>query len=68
MTYLPAFCACVYFRYYHGVVQDTTSEEYYVVSFDDGTYCDNLPPTDIVVSHFIHSSLVVILGSVDPSR
>lgn len=35
-------------RYYRGVVQDTTTDEYYVVSFDDGTYCDNLPPTDIV--------------------
>lgn len=35
-------------RYYRGVVQDTTSEEYYMVSFGDGTYCDNLPPTDIV--------------------
>ncbi|XP_073227774.1 lysine-specific demethylase 4C-like isoform X1 [Porites lutea] len=34
-------------RFYHGVVRDTTSEEYYVVSFDDGTYCDNLPPSDI---------------------
>lgn len=30
-------------------MQDTTTDEYYVVSFDDGTYCDNLPPTDIVV-------------------
>lgn len=39
-------------RYYRGVVQDTSSEEYYVVSFDDGTYCDNLPPSDIV-SHDI---------------
>jgi len=39
---------CVCFRYYHGVVQDTSTEEYYVVSFEDGTYCDNLPPTDIV--------------------
>lgn len=38
------------FRFYHGVVRDTTSEEYYVVSFDDGTYCDNLPPSDIAVS------------------
>ncbi|KAL9951527.1 hypothetical protein ACROYT_G044203 [Oculina patagonica] len=35
-------------RYYRGVVLDTTSEEYYVVSFDDGSYCDNLPQTDIV--------------------
>ena len=45
---------CVCFRYYHGVVQDTSTEEYYVVSFEDGTYCDNLPPTDIVVSYLIH--------------
>ena len=44
---------CVCFRYYRGVVQDTSSEEYYVVSFDDGTYCDNLPPSDIVVSYFM---------------
>lgn len=35
-------------RYYHGVVQDTSTEEYYVVSFEDGTYCENLPPTDII--------------------
>ena len=52
LTYLPII-ACLYFRYYHGVVQDTSTEEYYVVSFDDGTYCDNLPPTDIVVSYFL---------------
>ena len=37
-------------RYYRGVVLDTSSEELYVVSFDDGSYCDNLPPTDIIVS------------------
>ena len=42
---------CMCFRFYHGVVRDTTSEEYYVVSFDDGTYCDNLPPSDIAVSY-----------------
>ncbi|KAJ7356170.1 Lysine-specific demethylase 4B [Desmophyllum pertusum] len=35
-------------RYYRGVVLDTSSEEFYVVSFDDGSYCDNLPQTDIV--------------------
>jgi len=35
-------------------VQDTSTEEYYVVSFEDGTYCDNLPPTDIIVSYLIH--------------
>ena len=42
--------ACVYFRYYQGVVQNTSTEEYYVVDFEDGTYSENLPPTDIVVS------------------
>jgi len=35
-------------RYYRGVVQDTSSEEFYVVSFNDGSFCDNLPPSDIV--------------------
>ncbi|EDO35083.1 predicted protein [Nematostella vectensis] len=34
-------------RYYRGTVLSMTSEEYYVVSFDDGTVCENLPPKDI---------------------
>lgn len=36
------------------MVQDTSTEEHYVVFFEDGTYCDNLPPTDIVVSYLMH--------------
>lgn len=36
------------------MVQDTSTEEYYVVFFEDGTYCDNLPPADIVVSYLMH--------------
>ena len=31
-----------------------------MVSFNDGTYCDNLPPSDIVVSY--------ICGSIDISN
>lgn len=38
------------YRYYRGCVHDVTSEEFYVVSFDDGTFCEKLPREDIEVS------------------
>lgn len=41
------------------MVQDTSTEEHYVVFFEDGTYCDNLPPTDIVVSYLKHLNYVL---------
>ena len=36
--------------YYHCTVIGLATQTYYEVNFDDGSYCDNLHPENVVVS------------------
>lgn len=38
--------------YYHCTIIGMASQTFYEVNFDDGSYCDNLHPENILVSVF----------------
>ena len=46
-------------RYYKGRVESVDASTYYYVVFEDGSFCHDLPPEDIVVSDMFFFSYAV---------
>ena len=44
--------------YYHCTLIGMATQTFYEVNFDDGSYCDNLHPENILVSYITYSSVI----------
>lgn len=53
--------------YYHCTIVGMATQTFYEVNFDDGSYCDNVHPENVLVSVWLRTPVRNLLGHFNPS-